>query len=98
MDTFTGYALTKDTRTCCSEWNFYQWVLKFQTGKLKQVIMSEPIPEDDTGPVKTAVGLNFNKVVEQNGKDTFIFFYVPWCDHCKKLLPVIDELAAKVRS
>lgn len=57
---------------------------------------SEPIPENNNEPVKVAVADNFRDVVTENGKDTLIEFYAPWCGHCKKLAPTYDELAQKL--
>ena len=54
------------------------------------------MPETNDGPVTVAVGKNFDDVVTNNGKDTLIEFYAPWCGHCKKLAPIFDELGTKV--
>lgn len=58
---------------------------------------SEPIPDSNDEPVKIAVAKNFEEVVTNNGKDTLIEFYAPWCGHCKKLSPIYDELAEKLK-
>ena len=73
-----------------------QFVKNVQGGNLEPYLKSEPIPEDNSGPVTVAVAKNFDEVVTNNGKDTFIEFYAPWCGHCKKLAPVYDELGEKV--
>lgn len=65
--------------------------------KLEPYLKSEPIPEDNNGPVKIAVAKNFDEIVTDNGKDTLIEFYAPWCGHCKKLAPVFDELGEKMK-
>jgi protein disulfide-isomerase A6 len=36
---------------------------------------------------------NFDSVVYDSGKDTFVEFYATWCSHCNKLAPTIDQLA-----
>ncbi|PNF35559.1 Protein disulfide-isomerase A3 [Cryptotermes secundus] len=76
---------------------FEQFVKDVVGGKLEPYLKSEPIPEDNSGPVTVAVAKNFDEVVTKNGKDTLIEFYAPWCGHCKKLAPVYDELAEKLK-
>lgn len=64
--------------------------------KLEPFLKSEEIPESNDEPVKVAVAKNFDDVVVNNGKDTLIEFYAPWCGHCKKLTPIYEELAQKL--
>lgn len=63
---------------------------------MEPFIKSEPIPEDNNSPVKVAVAKNFDDVVINNGVDTLVEFYAPWCGHCKSLAPVYEEVAEKV--
>ncbi|XP_033120554.1 protein disulfide-isomerase A3-like [Anneissia japonica] len=72
------------------------FITAFFDGKLEQYLKSEPIPEDDEGPVKVVVAKNFDKVVNDDTKDVLIEFYAPWCGHCKKLTPIYEELASKL--
>ena len=65
--------------------------------KLTPYMKSEDVPADNSAPVKVAVAKNFADVVINNGKDTLIEFYAPWCGHCKKLAPIFDQLGEKVR-
>lgn len=67
-------------------------------GKVKRYLKSEPIPENNDGPVKTIVAENFEEIVNDKSKDVLIEFYAPWCGHCKNLEPKYKELAEKVAS
>lgn len=59
------------------------FVENFEDGKLEPHIKSEEVPEDNNGPVYTAVGKNFDELVVNSKKDVLIEFYAPWCGHCK---------------
>jgi len=64
--------------------NLKSFVENLLEGALEPYIKSEPIPESNDTPVKVAVAKNFEDVVTNNGFDTLIEFYAPWCGHCKK--------------
>jgi len=66
-------------------------------GSYESYIKSEPIPEDNDGPVTVLVGKNFEQIVFDK-KDVLVEFYAPWCGHCKKLAPVFDELGEAFKS
>ncbi|KAM9376402.1 protein disulfide-isomerase A3 [Pholidichthys leucotaenia] len=65
-------------------------------GKLKRYLKSEPIPENNNGPVKVVVAENFDSIVNDDSKDVLIEFYAPWCGHCKNLEPKYKELGEKL--
>jgi len=64
--------------------NLQAFVDDLEAGKLEPYLKSEPIPTE-SGPVTVAVAKNFEEVIINNGKDTLIEFYAPWCGHCKKI-------------
>lgn len=76
--------------------NFEKFLNDLKDNKVEPYLKSEPIPDDNSGPVKVAVGKNFDEIVTNNNQDTLIEFYAPWCGHCKKLTPIYDELGEKV--
>ena len=69
-----------------------RFVEDFTAGKLQPFVKSEELPEDNSGPVKVAVGKNFDELVLNSEKDVLIKFYAPWCGHCKKMAPAYEEL------
>lgn len=91
------YFVVFETKICLySVENLEKFVRDFQDDLLEPYIKSEAIPEDNTAPVKVAVAKNFDDLVINNGVDTLIEFYAPWCGHCKNLAPVYEQVAEKV--
>jgi len=76
--------------------NLEQFVRDLTDGKLKPHLKSEPVPEDNDGPVKVVVAENFDEIVNDESKDVLIEFYAPWCGHCKSLAPKYEELGEKL--
>jgi len=76
--------------------NLQKFLEDVREGKLEAYMKSEPLP-DNSGALKTAVAKNFAEVVMDNGKDTLVEFYAPWCGHCKKLAPVLEEVAETLK-
>ncbi|XP_058831651.1 protein disulfide-isomerase A3 [Topomyia yanbarensis] len=77
--------------------NLQAFATALEEGSLEPYVKSEPVPESNDAPVKIAVGKNFDDVVINNGVDTLVEFYAPWCGHCKKLTPIYEELATKLK-
>ncbi|KAL2634784.1 hypothetical protein R1flu_006263 [Riccia fluitans] len=69
------------------------WVSAYLKGELKEHIKSEPIPETNDEPVKVVVANSLQSEVLDAKKNVLLEFYAPWCGHCKKLAPVLDEVA-----
>jgi len=65
--------------------------------RLTPFIKSEPIPEKTDKAVTTVVAHNFEEIVLDTTKDVLLEMYAPWCGHCKKLDPIYEELAQKIK-
>ena len=52
-------------------------------GKIEASVKSEPIPENNDGPVKVIVAKNYDEIVNEADKDVLVEYYAPWCGHCK---------------
>jgi len=64
-----------------------------EENKLQSWVKSQEIPaEAEEDNVTVLVGKNFQSVVE--GKNVFVFFYAPWCGHCKTSKPEYQKLKA----
>ncbi|KAF7130493.1 hypothetical protein RHSIM_Rhsim10G0129000 [Rhododendron simsii] len=69
------------------------WLKDYMDGNLKPFVKSEPIPEINNEPVKVVVSDSLQAMVFNSGKNVLLEFYAPWCGHCQKLAPILDEVA-----
>ncbi|KAJ3671616.1 hypothetical protein LUZ60_007695 [Juncus effusus] len=73
------------------------WLKDYTEGKLKAYKKSEPIPETNDEPVKIVVADTLHDIVFKSGKNVLLEFYAPWCGHCKKLAPILEEAAIALK-
>jgi protein disulfide-isomerase A1 len=64
-----------DQSKAITENSLAKFIADYEGGKLEPHIMSEPIPERNSGPVLKVVGKSFKSIVYDTSKDVFIVFY-----------------------
>lgn len=74
------------------------WLKEYKEGKVPPFKKSEPIPEANDEPVKVVVADSLDELVTKSEKNVFLEFYAPWCGHCQKLAPILEEVAISYQS
>ncbi|XP_062185018.1 protein disulfide isomerase-like 1-2 [Phragmites australis] len=73
------------------------WIKQYIYGNLAPYVKSEPIPKVNDQPVKVVVADNLDDIVFNSGKNVLLEFYAPWCGHCRKLAPILEEVAVSLQ-
>lgn len=76
--------------------NLRNFATKVDNGGLESTISQESIPLMDSH-VKVVGDESFEELVLENGKDTLVGIYAPWCADCEFLNPVFEEIAEKLK-
>ena len=80
-----------------NEDNLLKFVEKWENKKLKPYLKSEDEPEYNDGDVFVVVGKTYKKEILDNDKDVVMYFFAPWCDHCKEFYPKFEKFARKLK-
>lgn len=98
-----GYAFESDLRfllpegTKFSEKVYEAWVDDMISGKVQPTRKSQPIPDENDGPVYTVVGDSWSEIVEDTEKDVMIAQVAEWCGHCNALKPIYKKVAEELK-
>lgn len=79
--------------------NMKSMIKSWKKKELKPHYKSELLPEKDyIKNVRSIVGSNFESVVFDKTKDVLVYFYSPYCSHCKDFEPVYYKIAKLLKS
>ena len=81
-----------------TEENLIKFVENWEKKQLKPYLRTEDEPEENDGDVFVVVGKTYKKEVINNDKDVLLYFFAPWCEHCKEFYPKYESLARKLKN
>jgi len=88
----------KPDDTTVSEDNVRKFVSDYIDGKVARDYFVEPLPKDwDSKESKYITAVNHNEFIETKDSNVLVMYFAPWCGHCKVLMPVWEDLAAKYK-
>ncbi|KAJ2517658.1 protein disulfide-isomerase precursor [Coemansia sp. RSA 1939] len=86
----TKYPMSQDKKLSAA--GVRQFVADYVAGRVPPHYKSQAIPETNNGDVFKLVAKQFNEVVFDASKDVLVLLHATWCIHCKRLMPVYQEL------
>jgi len=76
--------------------SFTAYLEKFDAGELVPHLKTEGDIDNTNNANKILTATNFKKEVD-GSKDALVYFYAPWCGHCKSLAPKWEAAAEEVK-
>jgi len=73
-----------------------QFIEDLRTGAVKPYMKSMPVPKKQDAVVRKVVAHNYDEEIHRVKKDAVLFFYAPWCGHCKEFDPIYKKVAKKL--
>jgi len=73
-----------------------KFIEDLRTGRSKPFMRSMPIPKKQDAVVRKVVAHNYDEEIHKVKKDAVLFFYAPWCGHCKEFDPTYKKVAKKL--
>ncbi|XP_068666502.1 protein disulfide-isomerase-like [Aristolochia californica] len=74
------------------------WLTAYAEGKLEPFSISAPIPEFNSASIQVVVVASLQEMVLNSGHNVLLEFSEPWCGHCQKLLPILDEVVVSFQN
>lgn len=67
-----------------------------RTGRIPPFMKSLPVPKTQDSIIKKVVSDNYDVEMHKVKKDVILYFYAPWCGHCKEFDIVFKKIAKKM--
>jgi len=72
------------------------YIEHLRTGRIVPYMKSMPVPKNQDSIVKKVVADNYDVELHKVKKDVVLYFYAPWCGHCKEFDTVFKKVAKKM--